>query len=369
MGEPDLEVAPNDGKDGAAGLRDDGDALVEVRDLVKHFPITKGVFVQHKVGAVQAVDGVSFDVRRGETLGIVGETGSGKSTTARLVMRLLEPTSGEVRFDGQDITKIKGKRLKSVRREMQMIFQDPYSSLNPRKTIGSIVAEPFAIHGLLPAKGERRKAVQELLETVGLNPEHYNRYPHEFSGGQRQRIGVARALALKPKLLVADEPVSALDVSIQAQVLNLLRELQREFGLTLIFIAHDLSVVRHMCDRVAVMYLGRFVEIGDADELYRFPRHPYTGALLSAVPVADPSRHGGERRLLSGDVPSPANPPQACRFHTRCPKAQELCSVVDPELEEKPASRGLVTACHFPLDREEVDAIGLPSSSQSAPSE
>ena len=278
----------------AAGTAQGGDdgALVQVRDLVKHFPITRGVFLQQQVGAVQAVDGVSFDVRRGETLGIVGETGCGKSTTARLVMRLLEPTSGEIRFDGQDITKIKGKRLKAVRREMQMIFQDPYSSLNPRKTIGSIIGEPFVIHGLLPGKGERRKAVQELLETVGLNPEHYNRYPHEFSGGQRQRIGVARALALKPKLLIADEPVSALDVSIQAQVLNLLRELQREFGLTLIFIAHDLSVVRHMCDRVAVMYLGRFVEVGDADDLYGFPRHPYTGALLSAVPVADPSRHG-----------------------------------------------------------------------------
>jgi oligopeptide/dipeptide ABC transporter ATP-binding protein len=370
MADQDLQVATADpgGAPGTDGKRD-GDALVEVRDLVKHFPITKGVFLQKKVGAVQAVDGVSFEVRRGETLGIVGETGSGKSTTARLVTRLLEPTSGEIRFDGQDITKIKGKRLKAVRRDMQMIFQDPYSSLNPRKTIGSIVAEPFAIHGLLTGKGERRKAVQELMETVGLNPEHYNRYPHEFSGGQRQRIGVARALALKPKLLVADEPVSALDVSIQAQVLNLLRELQREFGLTLIFIAHDLSVVRHMCDRVAVMYLGRFVEIGDADELYRFPRHPYTGALLSAVPVADPSRHGDARRLLSGDVPSPANPPKACRFHTRCPKAQELCSVTDPKLELKPPSRDLLTACHFPLDREEVEAIGLPSSSESAPSE
>jgi oligopeptide/dipeptide ABC transporter ATP-binding protein len=334
-------------------------ALIEVRDLVKHFPIRRGIVIQRKVGAVQAVDGVSFDIEQGETLGIVGETGCGKSTTARLVMRLLEPTSGRVSFDGQDITDIKGARLKAVRREMQMIFQDPYSSLNPRKTIGSIIGEPFVVHGLHEAKGERRRAVQELMETVGLNPEHYNRYPHEFSGGQRQRIGVARALALKPKLLIADEPVSALDVSIQAQVLNLLRELQRQFGLTVVFIAHDLSVVRHMCDRVAVMYLGKIVEIGPSDVLYDFPRHPYTGALLSAVPVADPSRHGHERRLLSGDVPSPANPPSACRFHTRCPKAQERCSIEEPLLEDK--GSGTLAACHYPLTREEVPQIGVRS--------
>jgi peptide/nickel transport system ATP-binding protein/oligopeptide transport system ATP-binding protein len=373
MADQDLQIAPGaGGVSSAAPGEGNGDALVEVRDLVKHFPITKGIFLQKKVGAVQAVDGVSFTVRRGETLGIVGETGSGKSTTARLVTRLLPATSGEIRFDGEDITRAKGAQLKSIRRDMQMIFQDPYSSLNPRKTIGSIIAEPFAIHGMLKEKGERRKAVQELLETVGLNPEHYNRYPHEFSGGQRQRIGVARALALKPKLLIADEPVSALDVSIQAQVLNLLRELQREFGLTLIFIAHDLSVVRHMCDRVAVMYLGRFVEVGGADELYSAPRHPYTGALLAAVPVADPSRHGGDRRLLTGDVPSPADPPSACRFHTRCPKAKEVCSVEDPPLEEKPpltGSRhtGLLTACHFPLTSEEIAEIGLPTASGAAP--
>jgi peptide/nickel transport system ATP-binding protein/oligopeptide transport system ATP-binding protein len=333
--------------------------IMEVRDLVKHFPIRRGIVIQRKVGAVQAVDGVSFDIERGETLGIVGETGCGKSTTARLVMRLLEPTSGTVSFDGQDITDIKGARLKAVRREMQMIFQDPYSSLNPRKTIGSIIGEPFVIHGLHENKGERRRVVQELMETVGLNPEHYNRYPHEFSGGQRQRIGVARALALKPKLLIADEPVSALDVSIQAQVLNLLRELQRQFGLTVVFIAHDLSVVRHMCDRVAVMYLGKIVEIGPSDALYDFPRHPYTGALLAAVPVADPSRHGHERRLLSGDVPSPANPPSACRFHTRCPKAQERCSIEEPLLEDK--GSGTLAACHYPLTREEVPQIGVRS--------
>jgi peptide/nickel transport system ATP-binding protein/oligopeptide transport system ATP-binding protein len=334
-------------------------ALVEVRELVKHFPITRGIVFQRKVGAVQAVDGVSFDIERGETLGLVGETGCGKSTTARLIMRLLEPTSGAVRFDGQDITQLKGARLKEVRREMQMIFQDPYSSLNPRKTIGSIIAEPFVIHKLHEGKDERRRTVQELMETVGLNPEHYNRYPHEFSGGQRQRIGVARALALKPKLLIADEPVSALDVSIQAQVLNLLRDLQRQFGLTVVFIAHDLSVVRHMCDRIAVMYLGKIVEIGPNDALYGFPRHPYTGALLSAVPVADPSRHGHDRQLLSGDVPSPANPPKACRFHTRCPKAQERCTIEEPLLEDK--GSGTRAACHFPLTREEVPEIGVRS--------
>jgi oligopeptide/dipeptide ABC transporter ATP-binding protein len=336
-----------------------GDPLVQVRDLVKHFPITQGVVFQRKVGAVQAVDGVSFDVERGETLGIVGETGCGKSTTARLVMRLLEATSGEVRFDGEDITHVKGARLKAVRRDMQMIFQDPYSSLNPRKTVGSIIGEAFAVHRLERGREVRRRAVQTLMETVGLNPEHYNRYPHEFSGGQRQRIGVARALALKPKLLIADEPVSALDVSIQAQVLNLLRDMQREFGLTLVFIAHDLSVVRHMCDRVAVMYLGKIVEIGPGDPLYGFPRHPYTGALLAAVPVADPSATAEGRRLLSGDVPSPANPPSACRFHTRCPKAQELCSIEEPLLQDK--GTGTRAACHYPLTREEVTEMGVRS--------
>ena len=348
--EPAAQSAPGPASD---------EPLVQVRGLVKHFPITRGIVIQRRVGAVQAVDGVSFDVRRGETLGIVGETGCGKTTTARLLMRLLEASAGEVRFEGQDITRLKGARLKAIRRDMQMIFQDPYSSLNPRKTIGSIIGQPFAIHGLQQGKGERKRAVQELMETVGLNPEHYNRYPHEFSGGQRQRIGVARAIALKPKLLIADEPVSALDVSIQAQVLNLLLEMQREFGLTLIFIAHDLSVVRHMCDRVAVMYLGRIVEIGPADELYAFPRHPYTGALLSAVPVADPSARREQRELLSGDVPSPANPPSACRFHTRCPKAQERCSIEDPPLQDK--GTGTSAACHFPLTREEVAEIGVRS--------
>jgi oligopeptide/dipeptide ABC transporter ATP-binding protein len=334
-------------------------ALVEVRDLVKHFPISRGVLIKHSIGAVKAVDGVSFDIERGETLGIVGETGCGKSTTARLLMRLLQATSGEIRIEGEDITDMKGAQLKAVRRDVQMIFQDPYSSLNPRKTIGSIISEPFAIHGLETGKGERKRAVQELMETVGLNPEHYNRYPHEFSGGQRQRIGVARALALKPKLLIADEPVSALDVSIQAQVLNLLRDLQRTLELSVVFIAHDLSVVRHMCDRVAVMYLGKFVEIGTGDALYESPRHPYTGALLSAVPVVDPSRHGEQRRLLSGDVPSPANPPSACRFHTRCSKAQEICSTEEPLLQDK--GTGTRAACHFPLTVGEIEQIGVRS--------
>ncbi len=327
--------------------------LIEVRDLVKHFPLTRGIVFQRQIGAVQAVDGVSFDVRRGETLGIVGETGCGKSTTARLLVRLLDPTSGQIRFEGEDIAGRRRDELKALHREVQMIFQDPYSSLNPRKTVGSIIAEPFAIHGLLKGDGERRRRVQELMDRVGLNPEHYNRYPHEFSGGQRQRIGVARAIALEPKLLVADEPVSALDVSIQAQVLNLLRELQREMGLTLIFIAHDLSVVRHMCDRVMVMYLGSLVEVAPSDSLYAFPRHPYTGALLAAVPVAEPGgRRRGGRQLLSGDVPSPANPPSACRFHTRCPKAQEICSVKTPPLEDK--GNRTLAACHFPLTEDEV---------------
>ncbi len=264
--------------------------LVEVRDLVKHFPLTRGIVLARKAGAVKAVDGVSFDVMKGETLGIVGETGCGKSTTARLIMRLLEPTAGTVRFDGNEITHLKGGKLKAVRRELQMVFQDPYSSLNPRKTVGSIVAEPFAIHDLHSDRRERRKKVIELMDTVGLNPEHYNRYPHEFSGGQRQRIGIARALALHPKLLIADEPVSALDVSIQAQILNLLRDMQRELGLTMVFISHDLSVVRHMCDRIAVMHDGRIVELASNEELYSSPRDPYTRELLAAVPGARRAR-------------------------------------------------------------------------------
>ena len=268
--------------------------LIEVKDLVKHFPIKKGLIFQRQIGAVKAVDGVSFDVERGETLGIVGETGCGKSTTARLLCRLMDPTSGTITFDGREVGAQKGDDLKALHRDMQMVFQDPYSSLNPRKSVGSIIADPYVIHKLYAGKGERKRRVQDLMERVGLNPEHYNRYPHEFSGGQRQRIGVARAIALEPKLLVADEPVSALDVSIQAQVLNLLRELQRDMGLTLIFIAHDLSVVRHMCDRVAVMYLGKIVEMAEGDVLYSSPRHPYTGrAALGGARPRSLRRHQG----------------------------------------------------------------------------
>jgi len=330
-----------------------GNRLIEVRDLVKHFPLTKGIIFRKEIGAVQAVDGISFDVIEGETLGVVGESGCGKSTTARLVTRLLEPTSGEIRYKGDDISHLSRAQLKPLRRDMQMIFQDPYSSLNPRKTVGSIIGEPFIIHEVETDENKRKKRVQELMDTVGLNPEHYNRFPHEFSGGQRQRIGVARAIALKPKLVVADEPVSALDVSIQAQVINLLEELQSELGLTIIFIAHDLSVVRHVCDRIAVMYLGKIVELADADALFEHPRHPYTGALLSAVPVPDPRlAKNKQRQVLGGDVPSPTNPPPGCRFHTRCWKAEEVCRTEDPALE--PKAGGNLAACHFPLTDAEV---------------
>ena len=322
--------------------------LVKVTGVKKYFPITQGIIFRREVGRVHAVDGVDLEVLPGETLGIVGETGCGKSTLARLICRLLPVTEGTIEFDGQDITNMKGNQLRQLRREIQMIFQDPYSSLNPRKRVGAIIGDPFEIHGLADGK-ELKKRVEELMEVVGLNPEHYNRFPAEFSGGQRQRIGVARALALRPKLVICDEPVSALDVSIQAQVINLLEDLQNEFKLTYIFIAHDLSVVRHVSDRVGVMYLGKVVELAAANRLYAEPKHPYTGALLSAIPVPDPdAAKDRERVILLGDVPSPIDPPSGCRFHPRCPKAQERCVNEVPPLE--PKASGDLAACHFPLE-------------------
>jgi peptide/nickel transport system ATP-binding protein len=322
------------------------DALLQVTDLTKYFPVTRGIIFQKQVGAVKAVDGISFSVGVGETLGLVGESGCGKSTTGRVVTKLLDPTSGKIEFNGRDITRLSGARMRPVRREVQMIFQDPYSSLNPRHTIGTIVGAPFRVQSVKTEHGIKRE-VQDLMARVGLNPEHYNRFPHEFSGGQRQRIGVARALAVNPKLIVCDEPVSALDVSIQAQVINLLEDLQNEFGLAYIFIAHDLSVVRHISDRVAVMYLGRIMELTDRDTLYKSPQHPYTHALMSAVPVPDPDKERQrERILLHGDLPSPLNPPSGCVFRTRCYKAQEKCAREVPPLEEK--APGQFVACHFP---------------------
>jgi oligopeptide/dipeptide ABC transporter ATP-binding protein len=318
--------------------------LVRVTDLVKHFPISRGIVFQRQVGAVQAVDGVTFSIRKGETLGLVGESGSGKSTTARLLLRLLDSTSGRIELEGEDITAASGSRLRTVRQEMQMIFQDPYASLDPRMTVRDIVGEPLVVWNRWKNGGATR--VAELLERVGLNPDHANRYPHEFSGGQRQRIGIARALALQPKLILCDEPVSALDVSVRAQILNLLANLQREFDLTYLFISHDLSVVRQVADRVAVMYLGRIVELADRDELYLRPVHPYTQALVSAVPIPDPIMERQRKHIvLGGDIPSPANPPSGCRFRTRCFKAQQICAEQDPELVDR--GHGHPSACHF----------------------
>ncbi|KFG73571.1 peptide ABC transporter ATP-binding protein [Streptomyces mutabilis] len=346
--------AQSDGSTGGATLTEDaapGETLLKVTGLQKHFPIKKGL-LQRQVGAVRAVDGIDFEVRSGETLGVVGESGCGKSTMGRLITRLLEPTAGTVEFEGKDITHLGVGGMRPLRRDVQMIFQDPYSSLNPRHTIGTIVSAPFKLQGVEP-EGGVKKEVQRLLSVVGLNPEHYNRYPHEFSGGQRQRIGIARALALNPKLVVADEPVSALDVSIQAQVVNLLDDLQQELGLTYVIIAHDLSVVRHVSDRIAVMYLGKIMELADRDLLYKSPMHPYTKALMSAVPIPDPARRGAksERILLKGDVPSPISPPSGCRFHTRCWKATQICKTTEPPLKE--LRPGQQVACHHPENFED----------------
>ncbi len=340
------------------------DVLLSATDIVKYFPVQTGN-LRRSTDVVHAVDGVTVEIKRGETLGLVGETGCGKSTLARCIARLFPLTSGQLIFDGRDITGLKPRQLRSVRREMQMIFQDPYGSLNPKRRVGSIIGDPFSIHGVASG-AERKRRVQEVMELVGLNPEHYNRFPAEFSGGQRQRIGVARALALRPKLIICDEPVSALDVSIQAQIVNLLSDLQQQLGLTYIFIAHDLSVVRHVSDRVALMYLGKVVEMAPVEEMYQTPRHPYANALLSAVPVPDPkTAKTRERIILVGDVPSPIHPPSGCRFHPRCPKAQQRCVQEVPELVVR-AGDGAAhrTACHFPVQSGEDLAQARPSISR-----
>ena len=344
------------------------DDLLVVENLEKYFPVTRGIIFQKQIASVKAVDGVTFTVKRGETLGVVGESGCGKSTMARCIIRLLDPTGGTVNFDGRDITRLSRAEMRPIRREMMMIFQDPYASLNPRKRVGFIIGEALEVHKL-GTDAEIKRRVQELLEVVGLNPEHYNRFPHEFSGGQRQRIGVARALAVNPKLIVCDEPVSALDVSVQAQILNLLKDLQGEFGLTYVFIAHDLNVVRHISDRVMVMYLGKVAEIAEGHALYREPKHPYTGALLSAVPIPNPEL-GRQRRaiVLEGDVPNPINPPAACRFHPRCPRFVEgRCDVDEPQLRS--FGQDHEAACHFPLERWPMTADEMRRGRSEQPSE
>ncbi len=334
-----------------------GEVVLHAVDVVKHFPIHQGIVFKRTVGQVKAVDGVSVDVRRGETLGLVGESGCGKSTLSRVLMGLEKATSGSVKLNGEELVGMSERHLRKVRRNVQIIFQDPYASLDPRMTVGDIVGEPFEIHQEATGKGERKKRVQELLEVVGLSPEHYNRYPHQFSGGQRQRIGIARALALKPEVIICDEPVSALDVSVQAQVINLLEDLQREFNLSYIFVAHDLSVVRHIADRVAVMYLGKVVELADEKTLYDNPTHPYTQALLSAVPVPDPRLRGlRDEIVLTGDLPSPADPPSGCRFRTRCWKAQDICATEEPALVDREAHPH-PSACHFAEVRDVVHAV------------
>ena len=332
------------------------DVVLSVQDLVKHFPLTKGIVRRRQVGAVKAVDGVTFDLHRGETLGIVGESGCGKSTLAKLLLVLERPTSGHAQLHGGDLYAAKGKALRSLRRQIQIVFQDPYSSLNPRMTVGDIIGEPFEIHPEVAPKGDRVGRVKDLLDVVGLNPEHINRYPHQFSGGQRQRIGIARGLALKPSVIICDEPVSALDVSVQAQVINLLKSLQDEFDLSYIFIAHDLSVVRHISDRVGVMYLGKIVEFGNEAQTYERPSHPYTQALLSAVPVPDPvGRDNRKRIVLTGDPPSPVDPPSGCRFRTRCWKATQICETEEPALVERPGVDH-PSACHHATVEQVVGA-------------
>ncbi len=327
----------------------DGDILIRADRVTKHFPVYGTGIVRRAAAQVQAVDGVSLTIRRGQTVGLVGETGCGKSTLARCIAGLIPVTSGKVCFEGRDITNLSRRKMQPYRREIQMIFQDPYGSLNPRRRVGAIIGDPYAVHKTATGS-QRKKSVQELMERVGLNPEHYNRFPAEFSGGQRQRIGVARALALRPKLIICDEPVSALDVSIQAQVLNLLADLQADFGLSYLFIAHDLEVVRHVSDSVTVMYLGRIAEQGPGEAVYDHPRHPYTAALLSAAPAAD-----RQRIILTGDVPSPINPPSGCRFHPRCPKAHDLCSADEPALEIKASDPSThLTACHYPVAEGEI---------------
>jgi oligopeptide transport system ATP-binding protein len=320
--------------------------LLDVKNLKMYFPITQGIIIQRHIGDIKAVDDISFAIKKGETMGLVGESGCGKSTTGRAILQLYRPTGGNVIFEGQDLTQLKGEALRRMRRQMQMIFQDPYASLNPRMTVGNIIGEPLEVHNIHSSKAERRERVQELLRVVGLNPYFVNRYPHEFSGGQRQRIGVARALAVNPEFIVCDEPISALDVSIQAQIINMLEDLQGEFGLTYLFIAHDLSVVRHISDRIAVMYLGKLAELADRDELYENPMHPYTQALLSAVPIPDPViEEKRQRIILEGDVPSPANPPKGCNFSTRCPRVMDICHEVDPEFRD--LGGGHWVACHL----------------------